>query len=101
LKGPSQRAPLSPGRLSTRFFAELDALETATATLAQEREAAVRRLFASQDAATRSAQASFWEDFLCSDQEYRAAVGQLARFCRSNRERRPSEFVSSRPPERE
>ncbi len=77
-------------RLSIRFFAELDQLESAAAAHALEREAAMRRLFASQDAASRSAQASFWDDFLCSDQEYRAAVGRLARFCRSNRERMSS-----------
>jgi hypothetical protein len=71
--------------LSIRFFAELDALEGETDEMAQNRDGALRRLFASQDAATVSAQAGFWDDFLSNDQEYRAAVGRLARFCRSTR----------------
>ncbi len=74
-------------KLSSRFFAELDALEGRAQSLALEREGAIRRLLASQGAASRSAQASFWDDFLCSDQEYRAVIGHLARFCRSNFER--------------
>jgi DNA-binding GntR family transcriptional regulator len=81
-------SPVIPRILSIRFFTELDALESEAAEMAQEREAAMRRLLASQEAATRSAQASFWEDFLSSDQEYRAVIGRLARFCRANRERR-------------
>jgi hypothetical protein len=83
--------------LSARFFAELDQLEGEAAELGNEREGAMRRLLASQDAANRSAQAGFWDDFLCSDQEYRAAIGRIARFCRSNRERRSSEITASPP----
>ncbi len=74
--------------LSSRFFAELDSLESQIVAAAQEREGAIRRLIASQGAASHSAQAMFWDDFLVSDQEYRAAVGRLARFCRTNRGRR-------------
>ncbi len=76
-------------KLSSRFFAELDALEGRMQSVAAEREGAMRRLLASQGAASRSAQAGFWDDFLWSDQEYRAVIGHLARFCRSNLERQP------------
>jgi hypothetical protein len=85
---------MSPRRLSSRFFAELDALEGEISAHVQERQSALRRLFASQDAASWSAQASFWEDFLNADQEYRAAVGRVARFCRSNRDRQVMAFMS-------
>jgi hypothetical protein len=80
---------MSSRKLSSRFFVELDALESEVTNQAQEREGALRRLVASQGAATRSAQATFWESFLVIDQEYRAAIGKLARFCRSNLDRHP------------
>jgi hypothetical protein len=83
-------------RLSNRFFTELDSLECIAAGLAQEREGALRRLLAGQGAARRSAEAPSWDDFLWSDQEYRAAIGRLARFCRSIRERVQAECQANR-----
>jgi hypothetical protein len=53
----------------------------------------LRLFLASRHATTLSAQREFWLEFSWLDQEYRAAVHQLAQFCR---ERLAAETVGKR-----
>jgi hypothetical protein len=63
---------------------ELRELQDALRKHAAERNAALRLFAASRGAATPEAQREFWLEFAWVDQEYRAAVNQLAEFCRAH-----------------
>ncbi len=74
------------GILSRRARKELRVLQ---AELHQEgvvRNTALRLFVVSRRAATAQAQREFWLEFVCADQEYRAAVRRLAQFCQQHRE---------------
>jgi hypothetical protein len=83
--------PQTRGVLSRRAREELSALQATLHELAAQRSAALRMLSASRGAATRLAQREFWLEFAWADEEYRAAVRRLARFCLEHRQgsRRP------------
>ena len=68
--------------LSRRARARLGMLQASVCKLAMQRNEALRLFNASRHATTRSAQREFWLEFSWLDQEYRAAVHQLAEFCR-------------------
>lgn len=56
-------------------------MQAELATLAHERETALRVLLASRSAATPIAQREYWCEFAWLDQEYRALVRRVASFC--------------------
>lgn len=72
--------------LSRRAREELGALQASVHELAAERNAALRLLLASRQAATPLAQREFWLEFSWTDQEYRVAVRRLAQFCLEHRD---------------
>lgn len=57
-------------------------MQASVCKLAAERNEALRLFIASRHATTLAAQREFWLEFSWVDQEYRAAVHQLAEFCR-------------------
>lgn len=57
-------------------------LQSSVCKLAVQRNEALRLFIASRHATTPAAQREFWLEFSWVDQEYRAAVHQLAEFCR-------------------
>ena len=71
--------------LSRRAFLQLRALESNVRELAGHRSRAFQLLRASRGATTHVAQREFWLEFAWLDQEYRAAVHKLARFCLQHR----------------
>ena len=81
----TQRAVQPPGILSRRALEELGSLQALVSTLCAQRETALRLFMASRYAATGVAQREFWLEFAWADQEYRVAVGRLARFCLDHR----------------
>lgn len=68
--------------LSRRARTRLGLLQASVCKLAAERNEALRLFIASRHATTPAAQREFWLEFSWVDQEYRAAVHQLAEFCR-------------------
>jgi hypothetical protein len=70
--------------LSRKVLEELSELQAALRKLTADRNTALRMFAASRDAATEDAQREFWLEFSWADQEYRAAVSQLAKFCRAH-----------------
>jgi len=78
--------------LSRRARARLGLLQTSVCKLAAQRNEALRLFIASRHATTPPAQREFWLEFSWLDQEYRAAVHQLAEFCR---ERLAAEMVAA------
>jgi len=72
--------------LSRRALEELGTLQASVHELRLHRNAALRLFFASRHAATAMAQRDFWLEFAWTDQEYRAAVHRLARFCADHRD---------------
>jgi hypothetical protein len=68
--------------LSRRARARLGLLQASVCKLAAQRNEALRLFVASRHATTPAAQREFWLEFSWIDQEYRAAVHQLAEFCR-------------------
>lgn len=68
--------------LSRRARGRLGLLQTTVCKLAAQRNEALRLFIASRHATTPAAQREFWLEFSWVDQEYRAAVHQLAEFCR-------------------
>lgn len=79
--------------LSRRARARLGLLQASVCKLAGQRNEALRLFLASRHATTPPAQREFWLEFSWLDQEYRAAVHQLARFCR---ERLAAETIRKR-----
>ena len=71
--------------LSRRAFVQLRALEASVQELARHRNRAFQLLRARRGATTHVAQREFWLEFAWLDQEYRAAVHKLARFCLEHR----------------
>lgn len=69
-------------QLSRRARARLGLLQSSVCKLAVQRNEALRLFIASRHATTPAAQREFWLEFSWVDQEYRAAVHQLAEFCR-------------------
>jgi len=83
-----QRLKPAPQKLlSRRAIGELGVLEANVQTLATHRNAALRLFLASRNATTLPTQREFWLEFSWIDQEYRAAVRQLAEFCATRRSR--------------
>lgn len=76
---------MPPRPLSRRTFNELGELQALVRRLLADRNAALRIFTASRCVAIVSAQRELWLEFAWLDQEYRAAVRQLARFCREHR----------------
>jgi hypothetical protein len=72
--------------LSRRAWDELDALQAKVHDRGVHRNAALRIFVASRYAATATAQRDFWLEFSWADQEYRAAVHRLAKFCLDHRD---------------
>jgi hypothetical protein len=72
--------------LSRRASGELGALEANVHELGTHRSAALRLFLASRNSTTMLAQREFWLEFSWIDQEYRAAVTRLARFCMQHRD---------------
>ncbi len=70
--------------LSRKVLAQLRQMQTALRAHTADRNEALRRFAASRNAATGDAQREFWLEFAWADQEYRAAVNQLAKFCRAH-----------------
>ena len=68
--------------LSRRARTRLGLLQTSVSKLAVQRNEALRLFIASRHATTPMSQREFWLEFSWIDQEYRAAVNQLAEFCR-------------------
>ena len=68
--------------LSRRARARLGLLQASVCKLAAQRNEALRLFIASRHATIPAAQREFWLEFSWVDQEYRAAVHQLAEFCR-------------------
>jgi hypothetical protein len=75
--------------LSRRALEELGTLQASVHSLGTTRNLALRIFVASRYAATCVAQREFWLEFSWLDQEYRAAVRQLARFCQEHKEPSP------------
>ncbi len=71
--------------ISRKVLDELSELQSALRQLASDRNAALRMFAAARGAATPDAQREFWLEFAWIDQEYRAAVNQLAKFCAKHR----------------
>jgi hypothetical protein len=72
--------------LSRRARTRLGLLQASVSKLAAQRNEALRLFIASRHATTPAAQREFWLEFSWLDQEYRAAVHQLAEFCRQRLE---------------
>jgi len=72
--------------LSRRARTRLGLLQASVSKLAAQRNEALRLFIASRHATTPAAQREFWLEFSWVDQEYRAAVHQLAEFCRQRLE---------------
>jgi hypothetical protein len=68
--------------LSRRARSRLGLLQANVSKLGTQRNEALRLFIASRHATTPAAQREFWLEFSWVDQEYRAAVHQLAEFCR-------------------
>ena len=83
MKAPAPRQKL----LSRRAFGELGALEASVQELGSHRSTALRMFLASRNATTLLTQREFWLEFSWIDQEYRAAVRRLARFCAEHSQR--------------
>jgi hypothetical protein len=83
------RAAQALGILSRRALLEFGALQESLDELRGQRNAALRMFLVSRYAATAIAQREFWLEFAWLNQEYRAAVRRLARFCRQYREGSP------------
>ena len=83
--------PGGPGRLLSRgALEELSTLQSNLRSLSAPRAQALRLFLVSRVAATALAQQEFWLEFAWRDQEYRAAVRRLARFCLEHiQEQRP------------
>ncbi|MBS0379228.1 MAG: hypothetical protein JSS29_12130 [Proteobacteria bacterium] len=77
----SRAASRAPGVLTRRTLSELGELQEAVQRHRAQRDAALRLLTASRQAATDVAQREFWLEFVWADQEYRVAVRRLAEFC--------------------
>jgi len=77
----SKRATRIEWIMSRRARDEFGLLQSDVRQLGVSRDAALRLLLASRHAATVLAQREFWLEFVWADQEYRVAVGRLARFC--------------------
>jgi hypothetical protein len=75
--------------LSRSARGELSALQATVRALGVPRNVALRRFVASRHSTTRIAQHEFWLEFSWLDQEYRAAVRRLARFCLLHKEGSP------------
>jgi hypothetical protein len=76
---------LKPKRLlSRRALDELGTLQANVRERAADRNAALRIFVASRNTTTPMAQREFWLEFSWIDQEYRAAVRNLAQFCRQH-----------------
>jgi hypothetical protein len=80
--------PLASTRsyLSRRALDELGALQGNVRALGATRSTALRLLITSRYATTALAQREFWMEFSLLDEEYRAALRRLARFCLQHRE---------------
>ncbi len=77
---------LKPKRLlSRRALYELGRLQAKVRELTADRNAALRMFVASRNSTTALAQREFWLEFSWIDQEYRAAVRNLAQFCQHHR----------------
>ncbi|HEY4749981.1 MAG TPA: hypothetical protein VIH60_06305 [Steroidobacteraceae bacterium] len=77
--------PAKPLRvLSRRTLEELSTLQARLRALSAPRQIALRIFVASRHSTTPVAQREFWLEFSWLDQEYRAAVHQLAQFCRAH-----------------
>jgi hypothetical protein len=61
-------------------------LQASVHELCAHRNAALRIFIASRRVATVIAQRDFWLEFSWADQEYRAAVHRLAKFCHDHRD---------------
>jgi hypothetical protein len=72
--------------LSRRALEELSALQASVHALGAPRNAALRMFVASRHTTTAIAQREFWLEFSWLDQEYRAAVRQLAQFCLAHKD---------------
>jgi hypothetical protein len=70
--------------LSRKVLADLIEHQAGLRALTAIRNEALRMFAASRNAATQAAQREFWLEFAWADQEYRAAVNQLAIFCRAH-----------------
>ena len=70
--------------LSRKVLEELRGLQGSLRKLTEDRNTALRMFAASRNAATQDAQREFWLEFSWADQEYRAAVSRLAKFCRAH-----------------
>lgn len=70
--------------LSRNVLHQLRELQEGLRKLTTDRNVALRMFVASRDAATPDAQREFWLEYSWADQEYRAAVSQLAQFCRAH-----------------
>ncbi|HTB67133.1 MAG TPA: hypothetical protein VK727_12960 [Steroidobacteraceae bacterium] len=70
--------------LSRRVLVELRVLQAALRAHTADRNEALRMFAASRNGATQDAQREFWLEFAWADQEYRAAVNRLAKFCHAH-----------------
>jgi hypothetical protein len=68
-------------RISKRMLAQVAFLEERVKRSASARNEALRNLLASREVAVPAAQREFYLEFSWLDQEYRANVSCLARFC--------------------
>lgn len=82
--------------LSRRARARLGTLQASVVKLATQRNEALRLFMASRHATTPTAQREFWLEFSWLDQEYRAAVHQLATFCRDRLEAETTAAIKRR-----
>ena len=82
----NRAAARAPGVLTRRALSELGELQEAVQRHRAQRDAALRLLTASRQAATDVAQREFWFEFVWADQEYRVAVRHLAEFCVRHRD---------------
>jgi hypothetical protein len=74
------------GILSRRALQELSMLQARLRRVSGLRRTALRILLASRHVTTALAQREFWLDFFRLDQEYRAAVRRLGKFCAAHAE---------------
>jgi hypothetical protein len=89
---------LKPKRLlSRRALDELGTLQSKVRELAADRNAALRIFVASRNTTTPVAQREFWLEFSWIDQEYRAAVRDLAQFCRQHGARAVRKWTPPQP----
>ena len=82
--------------LSRRARTRLGLLQASVCKLAEQRNEALRLFIASRHATTLAAQREFWLEFSWVDQEYRAAVHQLAEFCRQRLATQSSEAAAKK-----